>query len=354
MISDIRLQRFRSYRDESFEFDAGVNIIVGPNASGKTNLLEALLVASRGSSFRAKDTELVAHGAPWSRIDTHGDDGQRTVKFVRQENATIKKEYVIHDQRLVRLSLPRTIPTVLFEPNHLQLLHGSPEARRDYLDTLLEQTIPSYGKIRRDYRRTLAQRNALLKRGPGSRDQLFAWNVRLSDLGAQVVRYRHELVSRLDQEIGGLYQDLSGSRHDSVHARYRTDWHATDQYGSNLLHALEKRQDVDIERGFTSVGPHRDDLVMTFGDREAADVASRGETRTVLLVLKLLEVSLTQEARSQPPILLLDDVFSELDGARRRALTKVIAGYQSFITTTDADVVVQHFMGDCRILPLGT
>jgi DNA replication and repair protein RecF len=353
MISDIRLQRFRSYRDDSFEFDAGVNIIVGPNASGKTNLLEALLVATRGQSFRAKDAELIAHGAPWARIDTHGDDGLRTVKLMRQENGLIKKEYVMHDQRLARLVLRRTVPVVLFEPNHLQLLHGSPDARRDYLDTLLEQTIPAYGKVRRDYRRTLAQRNALLKRGPAYKDQLFAWNIRLSELGAQVVRYRHELVTQLSSGLADWYHDLSGSKQAAVSAYYKSEWQRVDQYASNLLHALEKRQDMDIERGFTSVGPHRDDLVVTFGDRDAAAVASRGETRTVLLVLKLLEVQLTEQSREQQPILLLDDVFSELDGARRMALTKVIAGYQSFITTTDADVVVQHFMGECRIIPLG-
>lgn len=350
MLSDIRLQRFRSYRDESFEFGRGVNIIVGPNASGKTNLLEAVLVACTGSSFRVKDSELVAFGAPWGRIDARTSDGLRTVKLMVQESGLVKKEFVVSDQKLLRLSLPKTLPAVLFEPNHLLLLHGSPEQRRDYLDGLLEQTVPGYAKARRDYRRTLAQRNALLKKGLAS--QLFAWNVRLSETGAQLAQQRSQLVARIDERLNDLYQDLAQSAAAEVRVSYLASC-PIEQYSSNLLQALEKRQAVDIERGYTTVGPHREDLRITFDGREASEVASRGETRTVLLALKIMELQLLEESRGSKPFLLLDDVFSELDGKRRKALTEVIGGYQTFITTTDADVVVQHFMGSCTIIPLG-
>lgn len=354
MIDSVRLQRFRSYRDESFEFDPEVNIIVGPNASGKTNLLESLLVACTGNSFRAKDAELVAHGAPWARIDTHGPAGARTVKLMATENSSIKKEFVISDQKLSRLSLQKTIPVVLFEPNHLLLLHGSPDLRREYLDNLLEQTLPGYGKTRRDYRRALAQRNALLKRmhrvGPGA-GQLFAWNVRLSEIGSQLATERHALVGRINEQIGELYKDLAHSKKAEVSVKYHASCDIA-QYGSNLLQALEKRQDVDMERGYTTVGPHREDMLVSFDGRDASEVASRGETRTVLLVLKIMELQFIERAREQKPLLLLDDVFSELDGSRRKALTEVIKGYQTFITTTDADVVVQHFMESCHIIPL--
>lgn len=350
MLSDIRLQRFRSYRDESFEFGRGVNIIVGPNASGKTNLLEAVLVACTGSSFRVKDSELVAFGAPWGRIDARTSDGLRTVKLMVQESGLVKKEFVVSDQKLLRLSLPKTLPAVLFEPNHLLLLHGSPEQRRDYLDGLLEQTAPGFAKARRDYRRTLAQRNALLKKGLAS--QLFAWNVRLSETGAQLAQQRSQLVARIDERLNDLYQDLAQSAAAEVSVSYLASC-PIEQYSSNLLQALEKRQAVDIERGYTTVGPHREDLRITFDGREASEVASRGETRTVLLALKIMELQLLEESRGSKPFLLLDDVFSELDGKRRKALTEVIGGYQTFITTTDADVVVQHFMGSCTIIPLG-
>jgi DNA replication and repair protein RecF len=351
MFSDLRLQRFRSYRDESFEFEPGVNIIVGPNASGKTNLLEALLVICRGSSFRAKDAELVAFGAPWVRLDAHGPEGSRTVKLLVQDSGFIKKEFVISNQKLQRLSLAKTIPFVLFEPNHLLLLNGSPELRRDYLDTLLEQLVTGYASTRREYRRALAQRNALLKRGHTAAKQLFAWNIRLSEIGARLATERHALTERIQARLGDLYQDLAHAKGVTVRINYQTA-HDLAEYSSSLLHTLEKRQGLDIERGFTSAGPHRDDLVLTFNDRPAAEVASRGETRTVLLALKLLELSFIEEARGKKPLLLLDDVFSELDGARRHALTEIIEGYQTFITTTDADVVVQHFMDSCHIIPL--
>ena len=352
MLTDIRLQKFRTYRDESFELDMGVNIIVGPNASGKTNLLEALLMICRGTSFRAKDAELVAHGAPWARLDAHTPDGIRTIKLMKQESGVIKKEYELGVQKLSRLTLQKTIPTVLFEPNHLFLLHGSPDLRREYLDNLLEQLIPHYSKTRRDYRRALSQRNALLKRGVSSAHQLFAWNIRLSEIGALLVRERAKLVQQFNEQLVGLYQDLAHSKAAHVRAKYQTQYDV-EQYSTSLLRALEKRQDTDLERGFTTVGPHRDDLVITFDDREASEVASRGETRTVLLALKIMELRFVEESRGSKPILLLDDVFSELDGARRRALTEVLAGYQTFITTTDADVVVQHFMNNCTIIPLG-
>jgi len=352
MVESLRLQRFRSYRDDSFEFDTGVNIIVGPNASGKTNLLEALQVVCAGGSFRAKDSELVAFGAPWARLDTNGAAGVRTVKLLVQENGSIKKEFVIGDQKLVRLSLQKSLPIVLFEPNHLLLLHGSPDRRRDYLDDLLEQTVIGYGKTRRDYRRALAQRNALLKRGPMARGQLFAWDIRLSEIGAHVARERHALVEKITSQIGSLYEDLAHSKAAKVSVTYVTDYDI-DQYSSALLRALERCQDTDIERGYTTIGPHREDLEVTFNGRHASEVASRGETRTALLAFKVMELQFVEEARGARPLLLLDDVFSELDGARRKALTEVIHGYQAFITTTDADVVVQHFMNNCRIIPLG-
>jgi DNA replication and repair protein RecF len=281
-----------------------------------------------------------------------GSDVNRTVKLMVGENGAVKKEFVINDQKLARLPLQKTIPVVLFEPNHLLLMHGSPELRRDYLDNLLEQILPGYAKTRRDYRRALAQRNALLKRGPAAKSQLFAWNIRLSEIGSQVATERQNLTVKLNDKLGNLYKSLAHSKSVEVTVRYAASCD-TKQYGSSLLTALEKRTQTDIERGFTSIGPHREDLVVEFDGRGAAEVASRGETRTVLLAMKIMELQLMEEARDIRPILLLDDVFSELDGARRKALTEVIGGYQSFITTTDADVVVQHFMDRCRIIPLG-
>lgn len=350
MITDIRLQNFRSYADESFEFDPGVNIIVGPNASGKTNLLEAIMVSCLGNSYRARDTELIAFDQPWARLDAHNPSEARTLKLVRQETERVQKELIINQQTIKRITLLKTIPTVLFEPNHLLLLSGPPELRREYIDNLLTQLVPGFDALRRQYRRALAQRNSLLKQGGSAYSQLFAWNIRLSQTGGQIARERLALLLRLNKTASELYGRLSNTPAD-VSVQYHSSC-PSDQYESELLHKLEASTELDLKRGFTAYGPHRDDIQIFLGGHLMQETASRGETRTLLLVLKVLELILLEEQRGQKPILLLDDVFSELDGARRRALTEALQDHQTFITTTDADIVVQQFMGNCRVIPL--
>lgn len=351
MISDLRLQKFRSYRDSSFELSPGVNIIVGPNASGKTNLLEAVLVVARGHSYRTKDADLIHFEQPWARLDAHlTNNSQRTIKIV--SGPRTEKTYELDDKVFKRLTLPHTLPVVLFEPNHLQLLSAGPERRREYLDDLLEQSLPGYGAIRRQYRRTLVQRNSLLKQQhAGFAAQLFPWDVRLSQLAGQIVRARHQLVERLHKEIGPLYTSLSDAK-TMVELVYESKW-LPDQYESHLLKKLEHDVDLDRARGFTGSGPHREDLAVLFNGHPAAEVASRGEARTAVLGLKIIELRVLEEARDgQSPLLLLDDVFSELDGRRRHALTDQLSSYQTFITTTEADIVVKHFTETCNIIPL--
>ncbi len=350
MLTDLRLQNFRSYKEDTFEFSDGVNIIVGPNASGKTNLLEALLVLARGSSYRAKDQELIMFSKPWARLDAHlANSSERILKLVREP--TPGKSYDIDGKPYRRLSLAHSLPAVLFEPNHLQLLSGGPEGRRAYLDDLLEQTASGYGTLRRQYRRTLAQRNALLKQGRHGHAQLFPWDVRLSELAGQIVRHRASLVEQMNGKITKLYGDLSHSK-SNVTLHYAARW-PSDNYETNLLKKLESSAEFDTQRGFTSVGPHREDLDVMFDGHPAAEAASRGEARTLVLGLKIIELQLLEAARDTTPLLLLDDVFSELDGARRRALTSYLRNYQTFITTTDADVVIQNFTETTHIIPLG-
>lgn len=350
MIANLRLQHFRSYADASFEFSDAVNIIVGPNASGKTNLLEAVLVVARGSSYRVHDADLVAFEQPWARLDAVlSDDTERIVKLVQSPRPS--KSYDVAGKPLRRLTQQYQLAVVLFEPNHLLLLSGSPDGRRAYLDDLLEQTTPGYQTLRQQYARTLRQRNALLKRGPAAVLQLFPWNVRLSELAGSIVRARHELVTQLNEQLPRLYRDLSHADAEvgmSYEARF-----SPEHYETHLLKKLESSQDLDLARGFTGSGPHREDFSLTYNGHEAADSASRGEIRTAVLALKILELQLIEQATGRRPIILLDDVFSELDGSRRKLLTAYIEPYQSFITTTDADIVVQNFTETCNVIPLG-
>ncbi len=353
MITSLRLQNFRTYIDDTFEFNPGVTIIVGPNASGKTNLLEAVYVMARGTSFRVKDVDLIHHNAPWCRLDAEVDSGARAIKLKRSENGLADKQVIINTEKFSRFPSSKTYPVVLFEPNHLQLFHLGPEARRDYVDDLAEQLFSGYAQTRSHYKRVLAQRNKLLKLNPKDiHQQMFVWNIRLSELGGRIAGIRNETIEEINKNLTELYGQLSHAK-KSVTGRYISTI-PIDQYSSQLLHRLESDVPREIQRGYTLYGPHRDDFIVELGDHDAQETASRGEIRTILLALKILELGLIEKKTGKTPLLLLDDVFSELDGVRRQALTEVIAKHQTFITTTDADIVVQHFLDRCSIIPLGS
>jgi len=351
MITSARLQHLRSYDDASFEFGPGVNIVLGPNASGKTSLLESVIVALDGKSYKARDFELVQTGAPWSRIDVTSEDHERVCKLIAQPDDTIQKEFVVDGANFKRLSYQKRFPVVLFEPNHLSLFHGSPDERRTYLDEILSRSSPVYGTQLRHYRRVLAQRNSLLKQPKRpTNEQLFVWNIRLSELGGQIATERIKLLASYNERISGLYSEIAG-KETSVELTYVSPIDKA-QYESHLLHALEQSVARDYERGFTGFGPHREDMSAAINGASAASAASRGEIRTLVLALKMLEADVIESATGKRPVLFLDDVFSELDGLRRQALVQFLAPYQSFITTTDADVVVDHFTDKATVIAL--
>lgn len=343
------MQHFRSYDDASYDFDPGVSIIVGPNASGKTNLLEAVLVAAHGSSYRTKDADLVQFGAPWARLDAETPTHTRIVKMLGPE--PFKKSFEIDGKPLARLTQQRTLPVVLFEPNDLLLLSGSPDLRRSFLDELIEQITPGYASVRRHYRRVLTQRNSLLKKNPPNlREQLFVWNLRLSELGGQIARERAKLVAHFNERVSQLYDSLAG-RDNHIELQYVSKF-SPETYETSLLRKLEENIDLEVIRGYTLYGPHRDDVTALIDGHLMQEAASRGETRTLVLALKILELQLLEEARQEKPMLLLDDVFSELDAQRRQALTQFVQTYQTFITTTDADIVADYFATSHKIISL--
>ncbi|MDB5160725.1 MAG: replication and repair protein RecF [Candidatus Saccharibacteria bacterium] len=351
MITSIRLQNFRSYRDDSFEFEPGVNIIVGPNASGKTNLMEAVLVLCEGSSYRARDPELIKFKKPWTRLDGYFDKSTRSLKIEYREGS-LEKTYLFDEKTYKRVGLDKTVPVVYFEPNHLQLITRGPDARRDYMDDLLARSRPQFKPLANNYKRTLAQRNALLKRGPGyGQQQLFAWDIRLSELGELIARARQELTDDINKNLSATYSQIAHSK-TKVSLEYKSQFPA-DNYGSRMLSKLEATAQADFERGFTGHGPHREDFAVDIAAQPANITASRGENRSLMLALKVYELDLIERSRGISPIFLLDDVFSELDGARRKALVEFLKDRQTIITTTDADTVVDYFAtGNHRIIPL--
>src|SRR5665213_1075802 len=245
MIGSIRLQNFRSYDDASFEFEPGVNIVVGPNASGKTNLLEAVMLLCRGNSYRARDIDLIRFNKAWTRLDGNFENRDRILKI--QLDPLPDKTFEIDGKTFKRLGYERTIPVVYFEPNHLQLMSRGPEQRREYFDELLERSQPGFKALVAGYRRTLAQRNALLKHGRGrATQQLFAWDVRLSEAGSRIAAARQTLTDDINSQIGKTYSQIA--RHKStVELNYQSQFPA-DNYASRLLSKLQSTVERDLER----------------------------------------------------------------------------------------------------------
>lgn len=342
LFTDIRLQNYRSYEDSSFELSPGVNIVVGPNAVGKTNLLEALMVASTGKSFRVKDKFLIKDGCEWLRLDVHTSDNQtRVVKIKKTQLEKTEKTFEFEDRIYKKMTQKYRQPVVLFQPDDLGLLYNQPSFRRDYFDNLIEQYEQGYSKLRNNYIRVLAQRNALLKLSAVSETQLFVWDLRLCELGSEIVMKRLGLIDSINQKITQTYSSIAGNK-NIIKLEYISNIN-TKNYSDDLMKSLKLNIRLDKIRGYTSQGPHRDDTSFIRNDSPISSFASRGENRTLILSLKAIELELLSEKTNKTPLLLLDDVFSELDGSRRQKLTKYLEKYQTLITTTDADVILKNF-----------
>jgi DNA replication and repair protein RecF len=349
-LASLRLQSFRSYLDGSFEFSSGVNIIVGPNASGKTNLLEAILMIASGSTYRGRDQLVVRFGSDWARLDGLLTNGaERTLKLEVVASDTLQKSLIIDGKPHKRFSAPQTIPVVLFEPNHLSLIAGEPAERREYLDSFAASLDTTLHDTLKRYRRILFQRNRLLKTN-ASQNQFFVWDMQFAELAEKIVAARAELIRSINKKITNTYKQLGGKA-NKIELSYTTKIAYDQSYGSKLLARLKSKHTLELETGFTVSGPHRDDFVVLFGGVDARERASRGEVRSLLLALKIIELEMS--SKTQSPILLLDDVFSELDGRRRKALAERLKNYQTFITTTDADVVIEHFQEGATIIAIG-
>lgn len=342
VIKSLTVENIRSHRRFSRKLSPAVTVITGPNGSGKTSLIESITVALGGHSFKGGDSDLLRQGADWWRIDLTLDDQLRTIKY--QPNNPKKKQFIIDDKTSIRLPAAARYPIVLFEPEDLRLLHGSPSRRRQFIDRFASQLVPDYGRVVRRYERALLQRNKLLKNG-GGKDMLFAWNISLAKYGAQIIDMRVRLTERLNAGLNSTYRTIAQTR-DAVSVHYS---HTTvDNTEQKLLTELESAIDRDQILGFTSIGPHRHDVVFRFNDMPAIDAASRGEVRTIMLALKFLEVDILQEVTDLPPVVLLDDVLSELDDKRQSHLATKFQNHQIIMTSTNPPSI----LGDAKVIRL--
>lgn len=345
MLRTLELKNIRSYTNGLFEFKDGVNIVVGPNASGKTNLIESIYFSAQGKGFKSDDTNMISHDSDWGRIDSVYGDNERTVKLVRVPK---NKTFMLDGVEKKRLSPNSVIPVILFEPSHMLLLGGEPERRRGYIDNLAGAIDLEYAKNLNDYKRALSQRNKLLKNETVPPEHMFVWDVRLSELAGKVVDCRLETVTKIQDLITEIYRSISGNK-ETLSVEYETKLD-TNQYRSALLKKLKNDFDLDRIRGFTGSGPHRDDIRFEMDGQDTRDSASRGESRSVILALKIIELQLIEQHGGLRPIMLLDDVFSELDGKRRRLLAERLQSTQTFITTTDADAIVKSFLKGYNVI----
>lgn len=340
-VKTLHVKHIRSHTEYSIEFSPEVTIITGANGSGKTSLLEAVYLSLQGTSFRGSDSDMLQKESPWWKIDSILDDQQiRTIKF-DPEKVTGRKQFVIDGKTTARIPAKLKHPVVLFDPEDLRLLHGSPARRRQFIDRFISQLNPLYGPSLRKYERALKQRNNLLKNSYVQDDQLFAWNIALAEHGAYIIEQRIAFIEQLNQNLSSLYQDIAGT-HDDVSIHYSHTF--VGDIKQKLLNELHAHLERDRYLGSTSVGPHRHDVIFEINNSPALSVASRGEARTIVLALKFLEVDIIKQLTGKTPIILLDDVFSELDATRQKLLTSQLKGHQIIITsaTSHAGAHLHH------------
>ncbi len=345
MIKRLQLNHVRSHTRADFTFTGGMNAIVGPNGSGKTTILESLYTLLRGSSFKGSIAEIAQYGSSTFRmqLELHAEkrQQQRALGFQQVEEASQKK-WQIDGSTSARLPLARRLPVVLFEPDLARLISGGPERRRSYLDQIAAQLDIEVAIAQNRFERTLRQRNQLLKQlrenKTAMQDELFIWNTQLARLSETIVSARFSVLELLQKEISSYYKDLGGV--DSVLLSYASKvTNEPKNYASRLLQFLETSVPRDIVLGYTAFGPHRDDIAVQLANQPALERASRGEVRTLVIALKLLETELLSNhfAKSgMQPILLLDDVLSELDLVHQERVLAGFKNHQVFLTTTDA------------------
>lgn len=337
-IREVRVSNVRSYELFSAQLDPGVTLILGRNGTGKTTLLESLYFTQMGTSFRGRDRDMIAHDGTRADFLVIDDDNERRATLQLLANDKIKKSFLLDGKTTARLPAKFRRPVVLFEPDELRLLSSSPDRRRKFFDGILARLYPQYATVLNRYSRILLQRNELLKRREDTpqdvwNDHLFTWDIKFSEAGRQIVELRRDFLVTTNARLSEIYSRMAEADH-TVHASYQSDL-TVENYQQKLLDRLHQTRLADSYRGYTSSGPHRDDILLLLDGHPATETASRGEMRTIMLAYKLLEVELQHEFSGYTPLVLLDDVFSELDTHREQHLMHALSEYQTVITATD-------------------
>ncbi len=349
MLTSIRLDDLRGYGTLEVAFGAGPQLISGPNAAGKTSLIEAIVLMAWGRSHRTStDGEVIRWGSDVGRVEGRAGDATIEVVLVRSGSAGAgagRKRIRVNGVARRPAALAGLFRAVLFAPEEMLLVVGSPGLRRAAIDQLASQRWPAYAADLSTYGRALQQRNSLLRairEEQAGRDELRYWNGPLLEAGAAVVSARLALLDELAEPLREAHGEIAPEEAGATRLGIRYVTNApcgpTETPHQALARRLTETADKEVWNGSTLVGPHRDDLAFELAGRDLAGFASRGQQRTAILAFKLAELDLLTALDGRPPLLLLDDVFSELDPERRSHLVRRIAALpQAFITTTTLD-----------------
>lgn len=339
-INRIELTDFRNYERFTLEPAPGLTVLVGPNAAGKTNVVEAIQLVTAARSFRRPEySDLIRWGSSRARVAMRAEEGARLLEVELDVDEVGGRAYLVNGQARRRHSeVAGLLPSVVFSPDDLSMVKGPAERRRAAIDDLGEQLSPTYGSLRRDYGKVVRQRNAMLREGVGA--ALDAWDEQLVSLGSRLVVHRTGLLERTMAHAVRRYADMTGGERLGYEYADRCGMGSCAAIGAAEVEEamraqLAARAREERTRCVTLVGPHRDDVVLTIEGRGARAFGSQGQQRTIALAWKLAEVEMVEEVLRRKPVLLLDDVMSELDADRRAALSDVVASeIQTVVTTT--------------------
>lgn len=336
-ILSLELKNYRNYNNAFFTFGEKTNFIYGDNAQGKTNALEALYVFAFGKSFRTtQDRELINFNKNYTKLILTYSDSQRTNTIEITVLKDRKKQIKVNGVVIRRLSeLIGKFNVVLFSPQELNLIKGGPQLRRRFLDMAISQLRPNYCHLLERYSKTLEQRNNLLRKikyEKVSSDTLFIWDEKLAEYGEKIIEYRIKYAEKLSEYAKKIQAEICT---DSLEISYSPKYTKKEEF----IEKFNSDRAREIEQGCTLYGPHRDDICINVSGVDAKIFASQGQQRTAVLSLKLAQAELIFDETGEKPVLLLDDMMSELDSHRRAYIAEKISSGQVVITCTDAEML---------------
>lgn len=337
-VSKLNLHNFRNYREQTIDFTSGTNIICGNNANGKTNILEAIYLFAYGKSYRCKtDSEMIKFGEEFASVSIDFETNQREYKALMKLSLGGKKSISVNNVPINKLSRLMTyFHAVLFSPEDLALVKGSPGGRRKFMDASLCRLYPKYFMALAEYRKISNEKNILLrqlrKKGKTSDDYLSLWNERLSVPCALIMEYRREYIKGISQFASVIQKEISD---EELKIDYEASFKSYD--AEEIKEFLDQNQKREIESGAMCWGVQRDDISIDINGLDARQFASQGQQRTTALSMRIAEAEYIYHKTEEYPVLLLDDIFSELDLKRRMYLWQKIVDKQVIITCTDTD-----------------